>query len=84
MVKIELEAIFEEIRSLGQEVARLEKTIAREGSKLEGLPNRLQPSSSRRLSSWEPNPSRSVHRQRCKSIGSRYANLSLKASNLWL
>ena len=39
MVKIELEVIVEEIRSLNQKVAKLEKTIAEEGSKLEGHKN---------------------------------------------
>ena len=39
MVKIELEVIIEEIRSLNQRVAKLEKTIADEGSKLEGHKN---------------------------------------------
>src|SRR3974377_1908558 len=39
MVKIELEVIVEEIRSLNQRVAKLEKTIADEGSKLEGQQN---------------------------------------------
>jgi transposase len=39
MVKIELEVIVEEIRSLNQKVAKLEKTIADEGSKLEGHKN---------------------------------------------
>ena len=39
MVKIELEVIVEEIRSLNQRVAKLEKTIADEGSKLEGHKN---------------------------------------------
>lgn len=39
MVKIELEVIVEEIRSLNQRVAKLEKTIAEEGSKLEGHKN---------------------------------------------
>ena len=35
MVKIELEVIVEEIRSLNQKVAKLEKTIGDEGSKAE-------------------------------------------------
>ncbi len=39
MVKIELEVLVEEIRSLNQKVARLEKTIAGEGSKLKGYRN---------------------------------------------
>jgi hypothetical protein len=39
MVKIELEVIVEEIRSLNDKVAKLEKTIADEGSKLEGHKN---------------------------------------------
>jgi transposase len=39
MVQIELEVIVEEIRSLNQKVAKLEKTIADEGSKLEGHQN---------------------------------------------
>ena len=39
MVKIELEVIVEEIRSLNQKVAKLEKTIADEGRKLEGHKN---------------------------------------------
>jgi transposase len=39
MVGIELEVIVEEIRSLNQKVARLEKTIAGEGSKLKGYRN---------------------------------------------
>ena len=39
MVKIELEVIVEEIRSLNQRIAKLEKTIAEEGSKLEGHKN---------------------------------------------
>src|SRR3974377_507398 len=39
MVKIELEVVVEEIRSLNQRVAKLEKTIAAEGGKLEGPKN---------------------------------------------
>jgi transposase len=39
MVKIELEVIIEEIQSLNQRIAKLEKTIAEEGSKLEGHRN---------------------------------------------
>src|SRR6204780_2578513 len=39
MVQIELEVIIEEIRSLNQKVAKLEKTIAEQGSKLEGHRN---------------------------------------------
>jgi transposase len=39
MVKIELEVLVEEIRSLNEKIARLEKTIADEGSKLEGHKN---------------------------------------------
>jgi transposase len=39
MVKIELEVLVEEIRSLNQRIAKLEKTIADEGSKLEGHKN---------------------------------------------
>ncbi len=39
MVRIELEVIVEEIRSLNQQIARLEKSIADEGSKLEGHKN---------------------------------------------
>jgi transposase len=39
MVKIELEVMVEEIRSLNQRIAKLEKTIAEEGSKLEGHKN---------------------------------------------
>src|SRR5215475_11669701 len=39
MVKVELEVIIEEIRSLNQRIAKLEKTIADEGSKLEGHKN---------------------------------------------
>jgi transposase len=39
MVQIELEVIVEEIRSLNQRIARLEKTIADEGRKLEGHKN---------------------------------------------
>ncbi len=39
MVKLELEVIIEEIRSLNQSIAELEKTIAEEGSKLEGHKN---------------------------------------------
>lgn len=39
MVQIELEVIVDEIRSLNQRVAKLEKTIAEEGSKLEGHKN---------------------------------------------
>lgn len=39
MVQIELEVIVEEIRSLNQRVAKLEKTIDDEGSKLEGHKN---------------------------------------------
>jgi transposase len=39
MVQIELEVIVEEIRSLNQRIAKLEKTIAEEGSKLEGHKN---------------------------------------------
>jgi transposase len=39
MVKIELEVIVEEIRSLNEKIARLEKAIADEGSKLEGHKN---------------------------------------------
>src|SRR2546430_5097391 len=39
MVSIELEVSIEEIRSLNKRVAKLEKTIADEGSKLEGHKN---------------------------------------------
>jgi transposase len=39
MVSIELEVIIDEIRSLNQRVAKLEKTITEEGSKLEGHKN---------------------------------------------
>jgi transposase len=39
MVQIELEVIVDEIRSLNQRVAKLEKTIAEQGSKLEGHKN---------------------------------------------
>src|SRR6201987_1592401 len=39
LVKIELEVIVEEIRSLNDKVAKLEKTIAEEGSKLKGHKN---------------------------------------------
>jgi transposase len=39
MVRIELEVIVDEIRSLNQRIAKLEKTIAEEGSKLEGHKN---------------------------------------------
>jgi transposase len=39
MVKVELEVIIEEIRSLNQRIARLEETISDEGSKLEGHKN---------------------------------------------
>src|SRR5882672_258376 len=39
MVKIELEVIVEEIRSLNEKIARLEKAIAAEGSKREGHKN---------------------------------------------
>ncbi len=39
MVQVELEVIVEEIRSLNQRIAKLEKTIAEEGSKLEGHKN---------------------------------------------
>jgi transposase len=39
MVRIELEVIVEEIRSLNERIAKLEKTIADEGSKLEGHKN---------------------------------------------
>ena len=39
MVKLELEVIVEEIRSLNQRIAKLEKAIAEEGSKLEGHKN---------------------------------------------
>ena len=39
MVQIELEVMVEEIRSLNQRIARLEKTIAEEGSKLPGHKN---------------------------------------------
>lgn len=39
MVKVELEVIVEEIQSLNQKVARLEKVIAEEGSKLAGHQN---------------------------------------------
>src|SRR3982750_2652915 len=39
MVQIELEVIVDEIRSLNQRVAKLEKTIAEEGSKLAGHRN---------------------------------------------
>jgi transposase len=39
MVKIELEVLVEEIRSLNEKIARLEKTITGEGSKLEGHKN---------------------------------------------
>jgi transposase len=39
MVKLELEVIIEEIRSLNQRIAKLEKAIADEGSKLEGHQN---------------------------------------------
>src|SRR5260370_28146008 len=39
MVKIELEVLVEEIRSLNEKIARLEKAIAGEGSKLEGHKN---------------------------------------------
>jgi transposase len=39
MVKIELEVLVEEIRSLNQRIAKLDKTIADEGSKLEGHKN---------------------------------------------
>ena len=39
MVKLELEVIVEQIRSLNQSIAKLEKTIAEEGSKLEGHKN---------------------------------------------
>jgi transposase len=39
MVQIELEVIVEEIRSLNQKIAKLEKTIAEEGSKVEGHKN---------------------------------------------
>jgi transposase len=39
MVQIELEVIVEEIRSLNQRVAKLEKAIADEGAKLEGHKN---------------------------------------------
>src|ERR1041385_8402776 len=39
MVKVELEVIVEEIRSLNQRIAKLEKAIAEEGSKLEGHKN---------------------------------------------
>jgi transposase len=39
MVKIELEVIVEEIRSLNQRIAKLDQTIADEGSKLQGHKN---------------------------------------------
>jgi transposase len=39
MVKIELEVLVEEIRSLNEKIVRLEKAIAGEGSKLEGHQN---------------------------------------------
>ena len=39
MVKLELEVMVEEIRSLNQRIAKLEKAIADEGSKLEGHKN---------------------------------------------
>ncbi|MEB2362937.1 MAG: IS110 family transposase, partial [Bryobacterales bacterium] len=39
MVKIELEVLVEEIRSLNQRIAKLDKTIAGEGRKLEGHKN---------------------------------------------
>jgi transposase len=39
MVKIELEVLVEEIRSLNEKIARLEKAITGEGSKLEGHKN---------------------------------------------
>ena len=39
MVKLELEVIIEEMRSLNQRIAKLEKAIADEGSKLEGHKN---------------------------------------------
>jgi transposase len=39
MVKIELEVLVEEIRSLNEKIARLEKAISGEGSKLEGHKN---------------------------------------------
>ena len=39
MVKLELEVIIEEIRSLNQRIAKIEKVIADEGSKLEGHKN---------------------------------------------
>jgi len=39
MVKLELEVIIEEIRSLNQRITKLEKAIADEGSKLEGHKN---------------------------------------------
>jgi len=39
MVQIELEVIIEEIRSLNQRIAKLEKTIVEEGSQLEGHKN---------------------------------------------
>jgi len=39
MIRIELKVIVEQIRSLNQSVAELEKTIAEEGSKLEGHKN---------------------------------------------
>ena len=39
MIRIELKVIVEQIRSLNQSIAELEKTIAEEGSKLEGHKN---------------------------------------------
>ncbi|HEX4543029.1 MAG TPA: IS110 family transposase [Candidatus Acidoferrum sp.] len=39
MIRIELQVIVEQIRSLNQSIAALEKTIAEEGSKLEGHKN---------------------------------------------
>jgi hypothetical protein len=39
MVALELEVIVEEIRSLNQRIARLEKTIAEQGSQREGHKN---------------------------------------------
>jgi hypothetical protein len=39
MIRIELKVIVQQIRSLNQSVAELEKTIAEEGSKLEGHQN---------------------------------------------
>jgi len=39
MIRIELKVIVEQIRSLNQSIAELEKTIADEGSKLEGHKN---------------------------------------------